>query len=123
MGLIALAIIIACAFIWQRIALQNVSADINMMEEDIRRLEKNRDFLMGDLLYQSSLDQVEEHAISELGMHNSSDNDIIIYSDSLTAMVRCGWDPEIDDRGKMILASPGNDSLNNQVAVRDENEN
>jgi len=122
-GLIALAIIVAYAFIWQRIALQNVSADINKMEEDIRRLEKNRDFLMGDLLYQSSLDQVENCAVSELGMRNSSENDIIIYSDSLISMVRCGWDSEIDDGGEMILASPGHDSLSNNSVVGDENEN
>lgn len=121
MGLIALAIILAYAFIWQRIALQNVSADINRMEEDIRRLEKNRDFLMGDLLYQSSLDQVENFAISELGMHNPSENDIILYSDSLTAMLRCGWQPEIEHGEEMVLANPVNDSLDNQKVVSDEN--
>jgi hypothetical protein len=123
MGLIALAIIMAYAFIWQRIALQNVSADINRMEEDIRRLEKNRDFLMGDLLYQSSLDQVENFAISELGMQNSSENDVIVYSDSLTAMVRCGWDAGIDAGEGMVLTDPGDDSLSNQTVVPDENEN
>ena len=67
--------------------------------------------------------QVENYAVSELGMQNSSENDIIIYSDSLTAMVRGGWESEPGDGGKMALTSPGHDSLSNNSAVGDENKN
>jgi len=87
-GLIALAILLACAFIWQRIAMQNLSADINRMENEIRQLEKNRDYLKGEILHISSFDQIKQRAFAELGMVNSQEKDVVIYSDSLTSLAR-----------------------------------
>jgi hypothetical protein len=86
--LVGLAIILAYAFIWQRITLQNLSAEISRMEEDIRQLEKNRDFLKGEILYRSSLEQVKKKASEELGMINSGEKDIVPYSDSLLQRVK-----------------------------------
>jgi hypothetical protein len=72
----------ACAFIWQRIALQNLSAEINRAEQQVRQLEKNRDFLKGEILYRSSLEQVRNRAINELGMRNSEDTELLPFPDS-----------------------------------------
>jgi hypothetical protein len=77
--LIGLAIAMACAFIWQRIAIQNLSADINRAEQQVRQLEKNRDYLKGEILYRSSLEQVRKRAISELGMRNSADSELLPF--------------------------------------------
>ncbi|MBD3217460.1 MAG: hypothetical protein GF310_04230 [candidate division Zixibacteria bacterium] len=86
--LVGLAILLAYAFIWQRIALQNLSAEISRMEKDIRQLEKNRDFLKGEILYRSSLEQVKKKASEEMGMINSGEKDIVPYSDSLLRRVK-----------------------------------
>ncbi|HDS01343.1 MAG TPA: hypothetical protein ENO22_07210 [candidate division Zixibacteria bacterium] len=86
--LVGLAILLAYAFIWQRITLQNLSAEIARMEEEIRQLEKNKDYLKGEILYRSSLEQVRKKAMEELDMINSSGTDIIPYSDSLLQMVK-----------------------------------
>lgn len=72
----------ACVFIWQRIALQNLSAEIGRSEQQVRQLEKNRDFLKGEILYRSSLEQVKKRAISELGMRNSTDTELLPFPDS-----------------------------------------
>lgn len=80
--LIGLAIGMACLFIWQRIALQNLSAEISRSEQQVRQLEKNRDYLKGEILYRSSLEQVKNRAISELGMRNSADSEFLPFPDS-----------------------------------------
>ena len=72
----------ACAFIWQRIALQNLSAEINRAEQQVRQLEKNRDYLKGEIFYRSSLEQVRNRAINELGMRNSEDTELLPFPDS-----------------------------------------
>lgn len=86
--LVGLAILLAYAFIWQRITLQNLSAEIAHMEEEIRQLEKSKDYLQGEILYKSSLEQVKKEATEELGMVNARGVDIIPYSDSLLQMVK-----------------------------------
>jgi cell division protein FtsB len=102
-GLIALAILLACVFIWQRIAMQNLSAEISKMEKDIRQLEKNRDYLKGEIQLISSFDQIKNRAFTELGMVNSNEKDVVIYSDSLTSLAR--------SRSKLIVP------LENKIAL------
>jgi len=86
--LIGLAIALASLFIWQRIALQSLSSEIRAMEGDIGLLEKNRDFLKGEILKGSSLEWIKAQAISDLGMENSPHNEIVPYSDSLLILAK-----------------------------------
>lgn len=117
--LVGLAILLAYAFIWQRITLQNLSAEIARMEDEIRQLEKSKDYLQGEILYKSSLEQVKKRATEELGLINSSGKDIIPYSDSLLQIVK----DQNDDRGgegpPVFVEKHNRDEENNIIRDRE----
>jgi len=122
-ALIALAIFVAYAFIWQRIALHNLIAQINSMEKDIHQLEKNRDYLKGEILHKSSLDQVGDFAVNMLNMKSSTEEDIIIYSDSLPVTARARLNIDISKGNQAFPDNHISDTSKHDSAVTFENEN
>ena len=89
-GIIAIVILMAYAFIWQRMKLQDLSEDIERKKTEVRQLEKNRDYLKGEILNQTSLEQVKHVAENRLGMQNSEESDLVTYSDSLLTILKNG---------------------------------
>ncbi len=85
---VTIAIVTAYTFVWQRMTLQNLSADIKRMEQKANALEKNRDYLRSDILYRSSLEQTKNKAAGELGLKDSKPSEIITIPDTLIQLAR-----------------------------------
>lgn len=83
LGLVSLTILMAFAFIWQRVTLQNLSVDLQHLEDQLRLLERNRDYLKKEVVREQSLDQVSMRAAQELGLQETPREQAAVLSDSL----------------------------------------
>jgi len=88
--LIVLVVLMAFTFVWQRIKMQNLTEDIKRMDTEVRQLEKNRDYLKGEILHLSSLEQIKHRAENQIGLKNSEEGELVTYSDSLLTILKIG---------------------------------
>lgn len=111
-AIVLAALGVAYLFIWQRIALQSISADIRRMESEVRYLEKSRDFQKSEITRQISLENIRRKASSELDMVASQPKDIIPYSDSLLMILK-------QDAKKELISideiKPGSDTVRSNM--------
>jgi len=70
--------------------MQNLTEDIKRMDTEVRQLEKNRDYLKGEILHLSSLEQIKHQAENQIGLKNSEEGELVTYTDSLLTILKFG---------------------------------
>lgn len=70
-----------------------LSEDIKQMDYQVKQLEKNRDYLKGEILNQSSFELVNKYALQELGLKDAAEGEIVTYCDSLLSMIKSSPKP------------------------------
>lgn len=118
-AIVLAALGVAYLFIWQRIALQSISADIRRMESEVRYLEKSRDFQKSEITRHFSLENIRRRASSELDMVASHPKEIIFYSDSLLKILKQNDSTELINIDEL---KPESDSLRSSMEGTESHE-